>query len=76
MLTFEETRHATTATVVIEGSAFDEKEVVDIVASKTQFRELIESILLSCVLNYHQVGGFFHTEAYCIYGTFDLYVTG
>ena len=28
MLTFEETRHATAATVVIKSSSFDEKEVL------------------------------------------------
>ena len=45
MLAFEETSHATTATVVIESSSFDEKEVlstqkpriVDSVAFKTNF---------------------------------------
>ena len=51
MLAFEETRHATAATVVIESSSFNEKEVLVaqkycklliLWCPKTQFHELIE----------------------------------
>ena len=38
VFTFEETRHATAATVVIESSCFDEEEVL----YNTKYRELLK----------------------------------